>query len=62
MTKSNQFENALGMDISICDHIVQNYSKSVNIILVLYFKFFWSQDILVKRFFKRELEKNDHSI
>lgn len=57
MTKSNQFENALGMDISICDPIVQNYRKSVYIILVLYFKFFWSQDILVKRFFKRELEK-----
>lgn len=46
MTETNQFENALGMDISICDHIVQNYKKSVNIILVhvLYFTLFWSQD------------------
>lgn len=46
MTKTNQFENMLGMDISICDHIVQNYRNSVNIVLVhvLYFKFFWSQD------------------
>lgn len=53
MTKTNQFENALGMDISICDNCIQNNRKSR---ISNFGIFFWSKayEIFVKIFFKRE--------